>query len=255
MLRGINQQIIFYDDEDRKKFIAILERYKEEENFELCAWCLMSNHVHLVIRANSPETLMKKVGVSYVYYFNTKHGRSGHLFQDRYRSEAVEKESYMLTVIRYVHMNPVRAGIVERPGDYGWSSFRDYLFECGVIKNDAGLFLVTDTSMLLGTIGKENFVSYSREPNDDKCMDVAELESKKHVTDAEALEIFYKVTGCNDVEDFKFMEREEKYEAIGAMLRAKIGIWQITRITGLSRRTVQKAARTTSRMTARMAVR
>jgi len=125
MLRGINRTEIFFDDEDRNRFIDTLQRMKEKGEYEIYAYCLMDNHVHLLIKEKREpiNRAMKRIGVSYAYYFNKKYRRVGHLFQDRYRSEAVEKETYLLAAVRYIHNNPVIAGLVKRAGDYPWSSY------------------------------------------------------------------------------------------------------------------------------------
>ena len=106
MLRGINRQIIFEDDEDRVKFIATLKHYKQKCGFNVFAYCLMDNHVHLIIKVNneSLESIMKRIGVSYVYWYNWKYKRSGHLFQDRYKSEVIEDDSYLLVLSRFLRL-------------------------------------------------------------------------------------------------------------------------------------------------------
>ena len=111
MLRGINRQLIFEDDEDRSKFLDLLCRFKKECGFELSGYCLMGNHVHLLIKENAVplERIIKKIGTAYVYYFNQKNDRVGHLFQDRFRSEVVHDDPQLLQTLRYIHRNPVKA--------------------------------------------------------------------------------------------------------------------------------------------------
>ena len=89
----------------------------------------MDNHVHLLVRESTEglATIMKRINVSYVYYFNQKNHRTGHHFQDRFKSEPIDDERYLLSVVRYIHNNPVKAGIVEKPGQYKWSSYDTYL--------------------------------------------------------------------------------------------------------------------------------
>ena len=108
MIRGINQQNIFSVDEDYEKFIAILAKYHKKSEYEIYAYCLMGNHVHLLIKEGR-EALphaMKRIGTSYVSWYNWQYNRKGHLFQDRYKSEPVEDDVYFLTVLRYIHQNP-----------------------------------------------------------------------------------------------------------------------------------------------------
>jgi len=95
------------------KFLDIVKKYKDESGMRVYAWCLMNNHVHLLVREVDEDlsATMKRIGVSYASYYNWKYLTTGHLFQDRFRSESVESKRYFLTVIRYIHQNPVKAGI------------------------------------------------------------------------------------------------------------------------------------------------
>ena len=129
MLRGNERKKIFLDDEDRQKFIAIIRKKKIATNLLLYAYCLMDNHVHLVLRDDKNEIsiIMKGIATSYAMFFNNKYGRVGHMFQDRFKSEAIEDERYLMAAIRYVHNNPVKAGMVENPEQYKWSSFECYI--------------------------------------------------------------------------------------------------------------------------------
>ncbi len=129
IVRGVDRMDIFLDKNDNSKFLDTLQRFKEVDNCEIYAYCLMSNHVHLLMKeaGDSIQRFMKRVGVSYVYYFNKKYERVGHLFQGRYRSEVIDSEQYLLACARYIHNNPVAAGLVEYPEDYYWSSYSYYL--------------------------------------------------------------------------------------------------------------------------------
>jgi len=128
MLRGNEKKNIFLDDEDKTRFIDTVYHKKEGDSFWLYAYCVMDNHVHLVIKeqTDSISRIMKKIGTSYANYFNKKYKRVGHVFQDRYRSEAIETERQLLSVIRYVHNNPVKAGICKIQ-EYKWSSYQFYI--------------------------------------------------------------------------------------------------------------------------------
>ena len=116
MLRGIDKRNIFLDNEDRKKFIEKLKIARETAGFRLHGYCLMDNHVHLLIEENEEiGTSIKRITVGYVQWHNNKHERTGHLFQNRYLSEPVETDAYLLTVLRYIHQNPVKAKITSIP--------------------------------------------------------------------------------------------------------------------------------------------
>jgi len=123
--RGNERKNIFIFDDDRVQFLDILERMKKKYNFFVYTFCLMDNHVHLIIddNGNDISLIIKSINISYASYFNRKYKRSGHLFQDRFKSELIDSDSYLLEVSRYIHNNPVKAGMVENPSGYRWSSY------------------------------------------------------------------------------------------------------------------------------------
>lgn len=129
--RGNNKQDIFKDDKDRLTYLSILKEVKKSHHFLLHAYCLMTNHVHLHMETAAIEIgrTMKLINMHYAIYFNKKHQLTGHLFQDRFRSDLVLKDDHNLEISRYIHMNPVRASIVRNARDYPWSSYRVYLGE------------------------------------------------------------------------------------------------------------------------------
>lgn len=127
--RGNERKEIFLNDSDREKFIETLCRMKEKYNFKLEAYCLMNNHVHLIINDNGNDIskIVKSINISYAYYFNKTYERTGHLFQDRFRSEIIQNDNYLLQASAYIHNNPLKAGIVNSPEEYKWSSFNNYI--------------------------------------------------------------------------------------------------------------------------------
>lgn len=127
--RGNQRGKIFWDDKDRERLKTILERTKERYGYLLHGYVFMSNHYHLLIetpRANIKQ-IMQNLNTSYTVFVNRKYRRLGHLFQGRYKAFIVDKERYLLELGRYIHLNPVRAGVVRRPEDFRWSSYRDYI--------------------------------------------------------------------------------------------------------------------------------
>jgi REP element-mobilizing transposase RayT len=139
MLRGINRQDIFEDAEDYMSFTKILAAVQDRLEDDLItktttchiyAYCLMPNHVHLLLCEKNWQVgdVMKSIASSYVFYYNKKYGRIGHLFQDRFRSEPCNTPEYFFTLFRYIHQNPVKAGLVKLAQDYPYSSWpNDYL--------------------------------------------------------------------------------------------------------------------------------
>ena len=139
ILRGVNKQQIFECTEDYQRFLNILRTltvreqdesgHRSKPNCVVYAYCLMGNHVHLLIKESS-ETLtqiMKRISSSYVYYYNHKYGRIGHLFQERFKSQPVGDWGYFLTLLRYIHQNPLKPRLVTSLREYRWSSWLEYI--------------------------------------------------------------------------------------------------------------------------------
>jgi len=126
--RGNDRGAVFRDDRDRKEYLDRIEGYRAKFRFQLLAFCLMTNHVHLAIRTGDEplSRIMAGLQSSFTQWFNRRHGRVGHFFQGRYKAFLVQHDRYFAALLRYIHMNPVRARIVERPDDYRWSSDRSF---------------------------------------------------------------------------------------------------------------------------------
>lgn len=126
--RGNERKAIFRDDADRRRYLDRITHYREKFAFQFLACCLMDNHVHLAIETGQTplSKIMAGLQSSYTQYFNRRHDRVGHLFQGRYKAFLVEKDPYALALVRYIHENPVKARVVERPEQYPWSSDRSY---------------------------------------------------------------------------------------------------------------------------------
>ena len=128
--RGNNKEKVFVDKEDFKKYLSLLERYSTEKDVLILAYCLMSNHVHLLVKPLGEENLFKMmqgITLCYTQYFNRKNKRTGRLWECRYHSAVIDGERYLWTVSRYVEKNPVRARIVTNAEDYPYSSARAHL--------------------------------------------------------------------------------------------------------------------------------
>jgi REP element-mobilizing transposase RayT len=113
MFRGINKQNIFEDEEDKRKILETLRYNKKMGSYLLHGYCLMDKHIHLVIKETneSISQVIKRISSNYVYWYIQKYKRCGHLFQERFKSEIVEPDAYFLMVLRYIHQNPLKAGI------------------------------------------------------------------------------------------------------------------------------------------------
>ena len=128
--RGNNHAPVFFDDEDRTTYLQLLAGYAEKHRLQIWAYCLMENHVHILATPEGAESLARGIGLTnqvYTQYLNRKLHHSGRLWQNRFFSCIVEQEHYLWEVARYIERNPLKAGLVERPEDYPWSSARAHI--------------------------------------------------------------------------------------------------------------------------------
>ena len=126
ILRGNNRSLVFITKKDRYVFLKFLREIKKELNFKIYGYCLMPNHIHLIIEPSTRaelSRLLQSLGRRYVQYFNKTHQRTGTLWEGRYKSSVISKDTYLLACLRYIDLNPVMAKIVKDPSDYKWSSF------------------------------------------------------------------------------------------------------------------------------------
>lgn len=127
--RGNNRQAIFHSDPDYKKFVSLLGLQKAKRPFYLYAYCLMTNHFHLLMerQADSIGSIMQRVLTGYSQYHNRKYQKVGHVFQSRYKAVLCQSDKYLAELVRYIHLNPVRAKMVRKAEGYPYSSHRAYL--------------------------------------------------------------------------------------------------------------------------------
>lgn len=241
MLRGANRQEIFHDDEDCVRFLETMDRYKKKSKISIYGWCLMGNHIHMLLHEGDEDLsiTMKRIGVSYAWFYNLKYKTTGHLFQDRYRSEGIESNYQLLTVIRYIHQNPVKAGIVNRPVEWKWSSCHGYYGNTYYppLLLDSGLILSMYSEDKAMAIKK--FIEYNEMENRDKYIDD---EIRLRLTDEEARDAIKKVTGEYDIPAVKSLPKSQRdvivgrIKGIGGMTQR-----QISRILGIPLSLVNRA--------------
>jgi len=126
IIRGNARQVVFAEDSDRQVYLAWLKEASEAEKVNVHAYVLMDNHVHLLLSASEPSHIsrvMQHIGRKYVPYFNRKYGKSGTLWEGRFKGCMVESEQYLLCCYRYIELNPVRANMVKKPEEWRWSSY------------------------------------------------------------------------------------------------------------------------------------
>lgn len=236
VMRGINRQIVFEDEEDSNKFIKTLQKYKDICGYRLHAYCLMGNHVHLLLKEGKEplETVMRRICGSYVLWYNKKYSRVGYLFQDRFKSEPVEDNVFYLTVLRYIFQNPVKAGIVTRIENYSWTNYSHYLE--GNPWTDIGFALELFDTDRASAVRK--FIDYVNRVNNDECLD---LQEKRRLNDVEAIKLIKDVCMVDRAQDLQTLEINRRNNYIKE-LREKhsLSIRQIERLTGISRGIIQR---------------
>ncbi|MGV8153464.1 MAG: transposase [Alkaliphilus sp.] len=128
IMRGNNKNRIFKEEKNKLDFIKMLKNQEEEKRIQLLAWCIMDNHVHIVVKADIKDMSLaiKKINVKYAMRHNHKEGTIGHVFQDRFKSQPIETDEHLMQVIRYVHNNPIKAKMIEKIQNYNWSSYNYY---------------------------------------------------------------------------------------------------------------------------------
>jgi len=230
MLRGINRQNIFESREDYEHFKLSLLKVKEASGLRVFAYCLMSNHVHIVAGVGTEPlgTSFKRVGVRYAVWYNRKYNRQGPLFQNRYKSEPITDDTYLLAATRYIHQNPVKAGLCRKADAYEWSSYKEYLGIGGGI---------CDTEVVLGLFSKSHmersrlFEEFTRESSDDAFIEMNEAVC---ISEDAVSEKMLSISGAGSVAEFQALPADEQILALRTMRVSGMSIRQIVRHTGAS---------------------
>ena len=229
MLRGVNRREIFHDDEDCIRFLETLYRYKKKADLTVYAWCLMGNHVHLLLGEGNESlaVTMKRIEVSFAWFYNWKYMSIGHLFQDRYKSERVENEEYLKTVVRYIHQNPVKAEMVKQCNEWKWSSCHGYYGQQTYTPK------LLDSSFVLNMLStnRETAIKIFQKYDRGVCMDaVLDDTPKRRLTDGEAMKEIVKLAHYCPVLEIINLPKEKRDEIIA----------KIKEIEGLSQRQIAR---------------
>jgi len=200
MVRGNSGRDIFLDNDDRQRLLKIFINKKKENQFILYAYCLMDNHFHLVLKEceDNISHIMKRINTTYVLYFNKKYQTNGHLFQNRFKSEIVENDSYLLALIRYVHNNPLKTGLVSSHSDYLWSSYLSYVdSQNKIVKNDDILKMFSEDLLQ----ARYQFIDFSQEKEEKFKF----LEYKKYNREKKEINTYSKMKNFRD----QFLKRNK----------------------------------------------
>lgn len=242
LMRGINRQVIFEDTEDYQYFMAVLERVgfqtddeglRVGQNCTYYAYCLMSNHFHLLIREREEKIslTLKRIANAYVYYYNRKYQRSGHLFKERFRSEPVDNLDYFKTLLRYIHQDPVRVGLVARAEDYPYSSWGEY---------SGKVFPLARLCHVEAVLRRVSFDEIQKMvcaplPEKTDILDIDREVNRHQLSDEQVKQLLTQYSGAMNTSQFQQLERSRQVMAIRALREQGASIRQLERLTGLSR--------------------
>lgn len=231
IFRGVNRYNIFEEEKDYKKILEIIFDLKENMKFEIYAYCLMTNHVHLIIKEKTPgeiSVIMKRMLTRYAGWFNKKYYRSGILIANRFKSEPVETDDYLITLSRYIHQNPVKGGLSPSVDKYNWSSFKEY----------SGNSYIVDTNFILSIVDYESYKKYNFELDDEEY----EINSNADKITDENVKMKIKELLCGkDPFILGELPKEERNKIIIQLKNIeKFSIRQIERATGISKGVIER---------------
>ena len=245
MLRGINKQDIFEDDEDYIQFLKILnglvDRHDDDGHVlpahcTFYAYCLMTNHIHLLMRELDEQIgeSVKRIGVAYARYYNRKYERNGHLFQDRFLSEPVNNIEYFMTLMRYIHQNPVHAGLAAEVRDYPWSSWAEY----EGMQTD---YHICKTSPVIKRLDKTNLYEFVTMPVDSNNILDIDYGIGVNITDDDIKGKIAEISGLQLPTEVQNLAKSERNTILKQLCEYGANIRQISRVTGISYGVIYRA--------------
>ena len=229
---GCNHQTIFLEKRDYRKFKYILRDEKKKAGVTIVAYCLMGNHVHL-LAGGEPEQIARFeqfVKSRYAQWYNDKYQRSGPLFDGRYRAKGVKDMRQFYALLRYIHVNPVAAGLVKSVDEYEFSSYNCYLGQ----KDD-----LADPGFVLAELDETDFVSLHQKVADGREFDIPQR--KPHLVDEQALEIIFEVAGVIHPSQVQQLSPAFRNLVLAELRRRGVAVRQICRLTGLNKYQVEHA--------------
>lgn len=232
LVQGPRQQAVFKQPENKAKYLETIQKYFDQGKVILYAYCIMDNSAHLVLeeREDTVTVFMRRVGVSYVHWYNKTWEREGSLFRERYQSKPIRSQEEFLKVIRFVHQLPVRYGKVQNMWDYPWSSYGVYMR------------ISTEADIKREVLEQLGDWSYERYMNDNwREIYLRETSASYGKSDQTAMEQIRKRLDGRPVDDLKCMKQKVRNELLARMrFEDQISIGQLSRLTGIGRGIIQK---------------
>ena len=243
MLRGINRNVIFHDEQDFRKFIKVLQMHahpvdndgiEKEPSCYIYAYCLMSNHVHLLVQEHDKtlSELMKSIGISFVSYVNKRYDRCGPLFQDRFLSEPVDDVGYFIKLLRYIHQNPLKAGMVNGLDEYPWSSWQEYKYDKPGLCVHALPFSGITWDEIREMVSKINETDDERNMGIDYSMKMSDDQARACIAR------ICEEEGLNH--NLKELPKENRNYILMKALESGVGVRQLSRITFIAHSTIHR---------------
>ena len=224
--RGVGHMILFETDSDRRYYLKILKKYRDELGVRVFAWILMDNHVHLIVdvgEGNLPTALMRRIDVAYSKYFNSKTGHVGHVFQGDYGSIPISCDEQLMATVDYIHRNPERA-LISSMESYRWSSFQEY----------AGKLYVVDTSLVLALFGSvENMLVFHA-----RSEDVVRI--GQSMSDDEVLALALELGGVSVSGELRGLARKRRNDLICRLNAKGIRGSQMSRVLSVGEATISR---------------
>lgn len=220
MMRGINREYIYRSVQGKHRFMEMLKQEMDMASIGLVCWCLMDNHVHLVVKATLTDLskAIKVVSIKYSSYYNKINRRIGPVFGDRYKSEGVETDAYLMAVIRYVHTIPIKAKIAQTLEQYEWSSYREYFGESAIISQ-------TEREFVLNYFGgrTQRFAEFHQMEDHQNFLEIKEDRESYKIEYCQSLiqEYCEKFGIVNRIE---LLDRPDLFRELSALLLEKTGL-------------------------------
>jgi len=236
IFKGISRQNIFEEEKDYFKLKEIMQKVKKEMNFDLYAYCFMTNHVHLFIKEKEVgdiSKIMTKTLSHYATWFNIKYQRSGTLFCNRYKSEPVEDEAYYLGLIRYIHQNPAKAKMVSELSEYPYSSYVEY------VRNNSDITDIDFTLDIINEKSRKEAINHFKEFHEIEETENFEITDSRKKSPESIRRIIMSETSGDEPSMIKAYDKEKRNAVVRALIFEKgISKSALERATGISRGTI-----------------